>query len=169
MKIYLANLKKVQGNFLKFNYKVNPKDVKLENTGFYLEEPAIFNVEASYQSRDLFIKGNVKTRLRTECSRCVTEFVFPLDADFHDKFENLKKPEDEELDSDENYFHGESFDLGALLKEILILSLPLKPLCNSKCRGLCSVCGLNLNLEQCSCEVSEVDPRLEDLKKFFEK
>ncbi|UNC92760.1 YceD family protein [Candidatus Contubernalis alkaliaceticus] len=169
MKIYLDDLKKLQGDFLNYSYRVNPKDINLENTGFYLKCPAIFNVEASYQGRELFLKGTIKTQLRTACSRCVSEFVFPLDIEFHDKFQNPGKSDDEDLDFDENFFQGESFNLRALLKEILIISLPLKPLCSSNCLGLCPVCGLNLNLEECKCEVSGVDPRLEDLKNFFEK
>lgn len=169
MRIYLADLKKEQGNYVSYHYLVDSKTVKLEGTGFSLEEPVTLQVSAAFNDRDLFIKVNFKTRLKAVCSRCLVEFSMPLEGDFQEKFNNQKNSEDQEMDSVESFFQGDAFDLKALLREMLILSLPLKPLCSSRCRGLCPECGSNLNLEDCSCEVTDVDPRLEDLKKFFEK
>ena len=169
MKIYLAELKKEQGNYISYHYLADSKTVKLESTGFCLEEPVTLHVSAAYNGRDLFINGNFKTRLNTVCSRCLSEFSIPLEGDFQEKFKHQKKSEDQEMDSEESYFQGDAFDVKALLQEVLFLSLPLKPLCSSHCRGLCPVCGSNLNLEDCRCEATDVDPRLEDLKKFFEK
>ena len=59
-----------------------------------------------------------------------------------------------ELDSeelDEDYFQGDELDLNVLLREQILLALPLKPLCREECRGLCRQCGANLNRESCSC------------------
>jgi uncharacterized protein len=45
----------------------------------------------------------------------------------------------------------------------------MKPLCSETCKGICPHCGTDLNKGSCTCEKNTVDPRLEVLKKFFEK
>jgi DUF177 domain-containing protein len=50
------------------------------------------------------------------------------------------------------------------MREQFYLSLPMKPLCRSDCRGLCVVCGTNLNREPCSCKPVWEDPRLAPLR-----
>ena len=71
-------------------------------------------------------------------------------------FHAIKLVENDELEIDE------------LARENLIASLPYRPLCCEDCRGICPVCGQNLNEKVCKCETSEpdVDPRWGDLKKF---
>ena len=54
-------------------------------------------------------------------------------------------------------------DLDELIFTEVLLSLPMKHLCKADCKGICSVCGKNLNNEQCSCNKREIDPRLQAL------
>ncbi len=56
-------------------------------------------------------------------------------------------PDDLDLD----YYTGETVDLESLLREQIILMMPLKPLCDEDCKGLCPRCGANLNREACTC------------------
>jgi uncharacterized protein len=55
-------------------------------------------------------------------------------------------------------------DLGELLREQFLLALPMKPLCDDGCRGLCPECGANLNRTPCGCAPTWEDPRLAALK-----
>ena len=57
-------------------------------------------------------------------------------------------------------------DLREMITEQIHLSLPVKPLCEENCRGLCSRCGVDLNKETCSCADGETDPRWEALKQL---
>jgi uncharacterized protein len=64
-------------------------------------------------------------------------------------------------------YSGDEIDLSELLRESLLLELPMRPLCSDDCVGLCSVCGKNLNQGPCGCVHDDVDPRwavLKDLK-----
>ena len=54
-----------------------------------------------------------------------------------------------------------------LVKEQVLLAVPMKPLCISECRGICSECGINLNEEVCNCGTEKIDPRLAPLKHFM--
>ncbi|MBM4294554.1 MAG: DUF177 domain-containing protein, partial [Deltaproteobacteria bacterium] len=63
--------------------------------------------------------------------------------------------QEEELtaaDLDVDFISGENIDLQGIVREQIILSMPLKPLCHEDCRGLCPGCGANLNREACTCE-----------------
>ena len=74
-------------------------------------------------------------------------------------------------DSDEGDYiripSGE-LDAGELVREDIILSLPYRFLCREDCKGLCPVCGKNLNTGSCGCRSGKVDPRLEILKKLID-
>ena len=58
----------------------------------------------------------------------------------------------------------DEIDLGHLMREQFYLALPMKPLCGDDCRGLCPVCGTNLNRGRCQCKREWEDPRLAVLK-----
>jgi uncharacterized protein len=84
--------------------------------------------------------------------------------------ENLKDEEKHELKVDEldmGFYSGDEMDLSDLVKEQIILNLPMKPLCNNSCKGICLQCGADLNSVNCSCSERGIDPRLEVLKKLL--
>ena len=62
----------------------------------------------------------------------------------------------------------ERLDLDQLLTEDILLDMPSKFLCRPDCKGICPVCGKNRNLEDCSCQQREVDPRLAALQSLLE-
>ena len=62
----------------------------------------------------------------------------------------------------------ERLDLDQLLTEDILLDMPSKFLCRPDCKGICPVCGKNRNLEECSCEQREIDPRLAALQSLLE-
>jgi uncharacterized protein len=67
------------------------------------------------------------------------------------------------------YYQGEGLLLEDVLREQVLLALPLKAICREECRGLCPHCGQNLNQEQCTCAESSEDPRWSALKDIREK
>lgn len=118
------------------------------------------------------ISGEVKAVLGLECSRCLKEFSYPLSSAFRVDYFPLKEIEKEreyELKSDDldiNFYKGDKIDISELIKEQLLLSLPMQPLCFPDCKGLCPRCGKALNEGPCTCEIKEIDPRLAILKKL---
>jgi uncharacterized protein len=58
-----------------------------------------------------------------------------------------------------SFYQGAEIDLTPLIREQILLSLPLRPLCTEECRGLCAGCGVNLNKEACRCVPPQVDER----------
>ena len=60
-------------------------------------------------------------------------------------------------------------DLTEMIRDTLIASQPIRNLCKEDCKGLCPICGVNLNESECDCDRLVVDPRLEALKNFVVK
>lgn len=67
-------------------------------------------------------------------------------------------------DADEETFDGQTIDLDPIVREQVLLALPMRVICREDCQGLCSSCGQDLNVEKCACEPRGVDPRLAVLK-----
>jgi len=124
---------------------------------------------------EILIKGKLSAQVELQCSRCLKDFEsvisIPVDVVYH-PVEELKGEENRELSLEEldlGFYSGEEFDLLDLVKEQLMLSLPMKPLCTDLCKGICPQCGTDLNTGKCGCSVKDIDPRLKDLKKLMGK
>ena len=95
------------------------------------------------------------------------------------KFDLLYRPQGTDAGKEEmsvtaaeaeiGYYRGEGLLLEDVLREQVLLALPLKAICRDDCRGLCPHCGRNLNHEQCTCAEPIEDPRWSALKDLREK
>ena len=114
--------------------------------------------------------GTVRSELELACSRCLEPFTLPIDAAFDQRYlpasnasgEAETQVEDEDVGT--SYYRDDQIDLNELIREQFYLALPMKPLCQDACRGLCVQCGTNLNTGTCDCEPVWEDPRLAPLK-----
>ena len=104
----------------------------------------------------IMAQGHVVAELEFECSRCLKNFPAAVDAAFVEEFrpsvnmvtgEFLPPREDEALQIDERHL----LDLTETVRQYLVMALPLQPLCQPNCKGLCPLCGADLNLGPCPC------------------
>ncbi len=125
-------------------------------------DPARVGLTHYRAGTDLFFDGTIDATVTGTCARCLEEFRVPVATDLH--FLATPRGEGEERseaeDVDVTIYDGEEVDLGPLVCERILLSLPTTPLCGEDCRGLCPRCGINLNQDQCECPASEGDPRM---------
>ena len=124
-----------------------------------------------HKDKDRFrIEGTVRTALELPCSRCLEPYRLPVDAALSLRYlpatERSSEDEQEvtEEDVDVSYYQDDQIDLSQLLREQFYLALPMKPLCQEVCRGLCPQCGVNRNTGTCDCGSGWEDPRLAPLK-----
>lgn len=143
------------------------------NVGFLINQPAgysreipfeidKFNFEGDFEVRDITGAINLtRTRngIRTliacsaktdaECGRCLEPFALQLQTEFEQvyTFENRPLSEEEEIIPADGYIDFES-----LIRQYLLMEIPINPLCELTCQGLCSICGQNLNEETCEHE-----------------
>lgn len=112
------------------------------------------------------LAGHLSTRLRVQCCRCGEGCDTDLDVAFDLRYvsEALSAgTNDAEIDNEDltvAFYRDDQIDLRQLISEQFYLGLPMKPLCQEDCRGLCAACGKNLNSADCGCSVEWRDPRL---------
>ncbi|EQB64251.1 MAG: hypothetical protein RBG1_1C00001G1830 [candidate division Zixibacteria bacterium RBG-1] len=167
MKLILKELKNGI-NHLSFKTEGVDLDIKPEEIDFSSEVKMKFSVLKVGNSFNC--QGEIKARLKLECARCLTEYVQPVIS----KIEFILEMDDEKVgmdtqDDDYQFIAKEtiSYDLNPRVRETMILTLPIKPLCQEDCKGLCQFCGTNLNEKTCSCSKEMVDPRWNKLKELL--
>jgi len=158
-------------------------DCTIEPTAFSLEgdsdqvqilETAHFVGKVARAGTDVYLTGTVTGLVELVCSRCVQEFAFPLQSQVEVHYIRRPDPLPEEVELEREEleqctYQGEEIDIAPEIRDQLLLSIPLKPLCKEDCLGLCSRCGANLNFEQCECAVEEENHRLDVLKQWKER
>ena len=106
----------------------------------------------------LNITGWVKAEPTLECSRCLINFPHKIDAGMDINLAPVSSmgasPEHEleRSDLDVEFYQGEQIDPVELVKEQLLISIPMVPLHAPDCKGLCPACGTNLNEADCGCQ-----------------
>jgi len=121
-------------------------------------------VRVSRTPQGLLMQVKLHAWIETECVRCLDLFEQELHTDFSELYafthrstteSNLILPEDGHI------------DLEPILREYMLLEVPISPLCRQDCKGLCPVCGENLNRVQCDHNTEPDDPRLAVLKNML--
>jgi uncharacterized protein len=125
--------------------------------------------------KDIRLRGRLSAGLELQCARCLE----PVNQDVVRDFELLYRPLGADAGRDElsvtdaeaeiGYYQGDGILLEDVLREQVLLALPLKVTCREDCKGLCPHCGKNLNEEQCSCSVPMEDPRWAALKEIRDR
>lgn len=130
-----------------------------------LREPVHVTGQVENRTGIVRLTADVAYVLDTTCDRCMTplhrESVLPIE---HILVASLNREDADDLILVENH----QLPLDELVEADLILSLPMKTLCREDCRGLCPMCGKNLNEGLCGCRTESVDPRLAVLKDLLD-
>ena len=153
-----------------------PEELSLQENGeFALLEPGVETEILAIRTRNTVeLRISACYRLRMTCARCLEPFeqAFSETSAYYVRV-GTEELEEEKVLTEEDiftlYVPVEEIDTAPLVREIVLLAVPMKPLCREDCKGLCPVCGTNLNHEDCGHRQQVVDPRwakLLDLKKL---
>jgi uncharacterized protein len=114
---------------------------------------------------DIRLRGSFSGKFQVPCARCVEPVEIPLAAEF----DLIFRPAEADQEAPERsitapeteigYYQKDSLVLEDVLREQVLLSLPVRTLCKPDCKGLCPRCGENRNSQPCSCDVGPSDPR----------
>lgn len=123
------------------------------------------------------VEGSSRFTADLACSRCLDPYPFASSSNFHLRFHprsDVPRKEEEEIEIspeelDVEFYAERAIPLRDLALEQIQLSIPMKPLCDERCLGLCPVCGANRNRETCSCGESAVDERWAALRDIQQK
>jgi len=167
MQLDLTRYRQAVGSFSR---TFQPQEVADETDQYRIVAPVVLEFEI-HKDKDKFqLVGRVQTQLELACSRCLEPFGLAVDAPFDIRYlpaSEASSEADREIEEDDletSYYRDDQIDLNELMREQFYLALPMKPLCQEDCRGLCTQCGTNLNVASCQCAPAWEDPRLAPLK-----
>lgn len=113
----------------------DPQGLDLDRDDVHVEEPIALSAFVTRSDKELIVRADIRCELKLSCARCLTEFVRPL-----------------QVPTTLNYHVAPTdvVDLTEDIRQEIILAYPMIPLCKADCKGLCAVCGQNLNVQACS-------------------
>lgn len=121
-------------------------------------------------NRTLLLEGRADLSLMIPCSRCLEPVKVPFSLTLERTLDMNQTDEDRVKDLDEQpYLQGYNLDVDQLVRDELLLNLPMKVLCDEDCKGICNRCGANLNFETCDCDRSVPDPRMSVIQDIFKQ
>ena len=163
----ILDLKKVfqgDGESCSFNYRL---DMSTDDIDGYHPFVSPVTVKGTVKGQNGFALLNAKASFdfSMPCNRCMVQTNKKYNYDFsHTLVLSLENEDDDKYIKVTDY----KLDLDGLIRADILLELPSKFLCSGNCKGLCPICGKNLNNGTCSCETHQIDPRLEALKKLID-
>jgi uncharacterized protein len=124
------------------------------------------SIRATRTPQGILLQADFIVRTNLECVRCLSDFQQSLDVDFTELYAFSQN-----YVTDAGLLMPESgvIDLSPVLREYILLETPISPLCRPECKGLCPICGNNLNEVTCNHDDDIGDPRLASLKAFLDK
>lgn len=145
-----------------------PPQLGLDMIGVPEGAPLVVNVRLEAVSEGVLATGSVTGEAAGECGRCLTSFTEALDVEFVELFAYPDSTTEETTDSDEiPRLEGDHLDLEPVVRDAVVLSLPLTPLCQPDCAGLCPDCGERLDDLPGDHSHDQLDPRWAALAERF--
>lgn len=110
------------------------------------------------ENQSLEIALGIKLSINMVCSRCIENFAYPLQCEINESLD---------LTEYQGILQNDTLDLTELIRENILIAIPIKALCDEDCKGLCTVCGVNMNVHNCDCNKDQIDPRLSVLNNLL--
>jgi uncharacterized protein len=130
--------------------------------------PVEGHIRVTRSGETVWLSGEVGTTVTLTCGRCLRPFEYRLVGVFREGFRLPGESPPVKAGGDElvSMVEGPTLDVTEVVRQHLLVALPMVPLCRPACRGLCPVCGADRNETVCACVVEQVDPRLAPLRDF---
>ncbi|HUF03940.1 MAG TPA: DUF177 domain-containing protein [Aridibacter sp.] len=164
------DLNRSDGSKTGFDVDIKPSDIDLESDLARVSDEVSAKGTVSSEDHYTVIEAEIRAPLEIDCSRCLERIPSVQEFGFKTAFASSSQLTEEievELDLQDlelSFAEDDEIDLRDVIREQILLNLPARPLCKEDCKGLCEVCGGNLNKVSCDCEQEETDPRWAALK-----
>ena len=175
--VHFIDLKDLGADKVALDGSFEPGEIDFSVDGVRQLGPLLWSGEVERAGDEIRIAGSLKTSVEANCSRCLEparfEIAWPFDLYFRERDEQMFDEDEEvELNEDETttaFFTGTQLAIGDILREQVLLALPMKVLCAAECKGLCPTCGTNLNLNTCNCPSERFSPHMDKLLEIKRK
>lgn len=164
MKVNISDIIKINGASLDIEFNEVFEDLNTLEPGLVFITPVNFVGQLVNVNGILNLNGQLKVEYTVKCFRCLKDISKGIDIKVKENFINGEQ----NVDGEAYTYQGNSVLIDKVLKDNIILNLPMKQLCRKSCKGLCAKCGIDLNENSCECTYEETNPQMEALKNFFE-
>lgn len=178
--VNVAEAARKLGEAVAFRFVSNAQELGATHDSYSFDGDII--VEGTIASTGLSYRasGTISCTKVFDCDHCLEHTVQKQVHEFKENFRQGTEADDPKQGQGErefsmndaedvSYFTGEAIDLAPLVRDTLLAAQPLSNVCKEDCKGLCLICGANLNQGDCGCDRFIPDPRLAALKDFFKK
>ncbi len=171
MLIDLNRALKSDGKAVKAEASVEIREVVSAGERFPVVQTAPVSLEiVNIGNKKLQITGDTCVTVRIPCSRCLEDVDVPIALSFEKEADMAMSESDRIQALDEQiYIVGYNLDVDKLVYSELLVNWPSKVLCREDCKGICSICGTNLNQNTCGCREERLDPRMAKFQEVFNK
>ena len=166
------NIKEMEVRKIRFDETFEPGQIDFSDTG--LRQVTGVHAEGSARILDntggeIRVQGRFTGTFEADCDRCLALAMYPLDNSFDLFYRPPPAIEADEIKIDEGeaeigFYEGMGLELADVIKEQILLALPIKRICREDCKGICPVCGANRNEAACDCHEKPADDRWAALK-----
>jgi uncharacterized protein len=167
------SVKEMELRKIRFDEAFRPGQIDFSSEG--LEQAGPLEVKGSaellaHSEGEVRIQGRYTVEMTAQCDRCLGGARFPLNAGFDLFYRPMKfNAREEEVEIDEGeaeigFYEGGGLELEDVLREQVLLALPMQRVCSEVCKGICPVCGRNRNETECDCHLENKDDRWRALR-----
>jgi uncharacterized protein len=180
MSKYFVDLKDLAHEKISFEASFEPGVVDFGSENVRQVGTLDWSASAERAGDEIRIAGSLNAAVELTCSRCLEPARMaiskPFDLFFRERDEEMFDEDEEialtERDTTTAFFTGTQLAITDILREQILLALPMKALCTVDCKGLCSGCGTNLNTGHCNCPKEDFSPHMDtllEIKRQLEK
>ena len=155
MKINIADALQGEGEAFAARYAGPMEPVAYGGEEFAFPDGVQVEAEYRFDGKGVIVTGSFKAATPVACARCLKPLMHPVSLEFAEYYS--RQPEEGMY-----AFSGEEIDLAQMLGDNMILEMPMRFLCREDCRGLCPVCGKDLNEGACGCK-----PTIDESNPFY--
>ena len=158
MRIDTRSISRNEGASIVINEVIRPEDMPIHFEGYVLNGPLTLQGQLQNTGNRLFrLTGQMHAVFTGHCARCLKKVKSEIDYPVQDMFAPAAylavRTDDEVIEDEQTIYTYEGYiiDIAQAVRDDLLLALPTRMVCSTECRGLCPVCGQNLNEKQCEC------------------
>lgn len=145
MVINVKNALRNTGEIFKIEGSLEYEPVELMGRIIF-DGPVAFEGEICSNGEGVVLTGRAQANARMNCNRCDREFIMPINAKVNEIYYLVSAPEHERILKD-----GQWISLDEPVLESILMEIPIERICREDCKGLCGICGCDLNEGNCGC------------------
>jgi uncharacterized protein len=171
----VLNIRKLAPGSSRHALKLTAPELELESSDIVDVIDCKVSLDVDFHTGEIVVRGKAESVLKLECARCLEPFEHRMVHNLAFVIKLARKGElnGPECESSDDFFvvsdAVEGFEIAPIVRERILLSLPLKPLCDESCKGLCPQCGVNKNTETCNCTTDRTDERWSGLMELKQR